>query len=353
MSVQITATKRVLQSLVRGMEKAQGMNDLVSFKRCSAVYRYLSGEGPAGISASINVSAEIVRKWVHKFAVEGINGFVSKPRRGKTSRLDKHQKAALYGMIEQGPLSHGFMGNAWNSAMIAILIERKFRVSYSIKYIPQLLKAIGMSFQKAKFEAAQRCPVARHRWLTVTWPSILRKAKRRQGKILFGDEASFAIWGSLSYTWAPCGKQPIVKTKGMRKSVKVSGLIEFGSGKVYYQAIDDKLNSQSYIEFLRSVLTATRKHLFLVQDGAGSHHSADVVEFMSRRSDRVSPFKLPVYSPDDNPIEKLWKNVKAKGTHLVYFDSFDELMDRVAGTMQWFASNPKEVRSLFGTYETA
>ncbi len=68
------------------------------------------------------------------------------------------------------------------------------------------------------------------------------------------------MWGSLSYTWAPRGKQPLIKTKGLRKSGKVFGLIEYGSGRTYYEVIDEKLNSQSYIEFLKAVVTATRSH---------------------------------------------------------------------------------------------
>ena len=137
---------------------------------------------------------------MHKSAALGIKAFVPTIRRGRKSKLSKKQKSELFSLVEQGPLSQGFMGNVWNSAMIALLIERKFGVRHAIKYIPQLLKSIGLSFQKAKFEASQKSTQARNYWLTVTWPKILSKARRVKGKILFGDEASFAMWGSLSYT---------------------------------------------------------------------------------------------------------------------------------------------------------
>ncbi len=159
--------------------------------------------------------------------------------------------------------------------------------------------------------------------------------------------------GSLSYSWAPRGKQPIVKTKGIRKSVKVFGLIEYETGRTFYDVIDEKLNSASYINFLKTVLTSTRSHLLLIQDGAKYHHAEEVLRFLDEKKKRVTPFKLPAYSPDFNPIEGLWKKVKAKGTHLVYFNSFEELMNRVAATMEWFASKPEEVIPLFGKYEIA
>jgi len=91
----------------------------------------------------------------------------------------------------------------------------------------------------------------------------------------------------------------------------------------------------------------------LIQDGAKYHHAEGVLRFLEDKSQRITPFKLPAYSPDFNPIEGLWKKVKIKGTHLVYLDSFEELMDKVAATLEWFASRPKEVISLFGKYDAA
>ena len=63
---------------------------------------------------------------------------------------------------------------------------------------------------------------------------ILRAAKRRKGLILFEDEASFAQWGLLRYTWARRGQQPEVKTSGTRKGYKVFGAMESFSGRLCY-----------------------------------------------------------------------------------------------------------------------
>jgi hypothetical protein len=70
---------------------------------------------------------------------------------------------------------------------------------------------------------------------------------------LFGDEASFAQWGSLSYTWAPQGQQPEVPTSGKRKAYKVFGLIDYFSGRFFYKAHTGRFNSDSYAAFLLAV----------------------------------------------------------------------------------------------------
>jgi hypothetical protein len=80
-----------------------------------------------------------------------------------------------------------------------------------------LLHNLGFSFQKARFVSDHLDTAKRLAWLEQQWPTILRAAKRRQGLILFEDEASFAQWGSLSDTWARRGQQPEVPTSGKRK----------------------------------------------------------------------------------------------------------------------------------------
>jgi hypothetical protein len=69
---------------------------------------------------------------------------------------------------------------------------------------------LELSFQKAKFVSdkagEEEYERARNEWKEKTWPSILKAAKEKNAVIMFGDEASFAMWGSLSRTWAPTGK---------------------------------------------------------------------------------------------------------------------------------------------------
>src|SRR5256885_1535616 len=97
-----------------------------------------------------------------------------------------------------------------------------------------LLHNVGFSFQKARFVSDHLDAATRLAWLEHKWPTIVRAATRRQGLILFEDEASFAPWGSLSDTWARRGRQPEVPTSGKRKGYKVFGAIEYFSGQLFY-----------------------------------------------------------------------------------------------------------------------
>ena len=162
-------------------------------------------------------------------------------------------------------------------------------------------------------------------WLAEQWPALFRAAKRCPGLILFADEVSFAQWGSLSYTWARRGRQPEVPTSGKRKGSKVFGAIAYFSGRLFYQGIAGRFNSDSYHAFLQMIMEQTTEHLFLIHDGARYHTSAATKAFLAAQSQRITAYPLPSYSPDDKPIEYLWKKTKQRATHNQYFKEFAAL----------------------------
>ena len=113
------------------------------------------------------------------------------------------------------------------------------------------------------------------------------------------------------------------------------------------------MTSETYAAYLKAVLRKTCKHIVLVQDGARYHTSAAMKAFFEVHKDRLTVFNLPSYSPDYNPIEKLWKKVKEKGTHLHYFPTFQALKDKVEETLLDLENAKHEVLSLFGLYQEA
>jgi transposase len=151
------------------------------------------------------------------FSVIGVKRFIYKKPTGRPSKLTKKQRNQLDQLICQGPQKSGFPGACWRSPMIQWLIYEKFGVEYSVFYIPQLLKNMDFSYQKAKFGADHKEPEKRTQWLEQKWPEILKLAEKKNAYILFDDEASFPQWGSLSYTWAKRGQQPVVKTPEIKE----------------------------------------------------------------------------------------------------------------------------------------
>ena len=64
------------------------------------------------------------------------------------------------------------------------------------------MSQLGFSYQKARFVSDHLDEGHRQYWLKEVWPTILSESHHRKALLLFADEASFAQWGSLGYTWA-------------------------------------------------------------------------------------------------------------------------------------------------------
>ena len=223
-------------------------------------------------------------------------------------------------------------------------------VLYSIKYVAELLGNLGLSYQKARFVSDHLDEARRQRWLTEEWPAIVAEARRRTALLLFADEASFAQWGSLGYTWAPRGQQPLVKTCGKRTGYKVWGLIDYFSGRLFYRGSTGRFHATGYCAFLATVLVQTDGPIIILQDGARYHTAKETQQFIAEHADRLSVYQLPSYSPDYNPIEHRWRNVKREKTHNRYFPTFDTLTQAVEEGLSAFQAHPAAVKQLMGTH---
>ena len=351
LNYRLNLSKKQKMQLQKKLQRAEKGGNLPLVKRLLSILAVCGDKGVSEVAAILAVSTEAVRGWMKRFLLDGIQGLESKKSPGRPRKLSKTQRQELARLIEAGPAEAGLIGNCWRSPMIQYLIHERFGVFYSVNYISLLLKSMGFSYQKARFVSDHLNPQAREEWMQHTWPEILALAKRKCAYLLFGDEASFPQWGTLSHTWARKGQQPTIETSGKRKGYKVFGLIDYFTGSFFSQCQEQRLTSETYAAYLKGVLRKTRKHIVLVQDGARYHTSAAMRAFFEAHKDRLTVFNLPSYSPDYNPIEKLWKKIKVKGTHLHYFPTFQALKDKVEETLLHLENAKQEVLSLFGLYQ--
>ena len=338
--------------LQRMCEAVQRMNYRL-VRRIEIILDVMDGQEMEASAKRYGVSLQTVEHYIYQFILKQMASLVYKRPSGRPSKLTKSQRKELCRCIDDGPEKCGYDCGRWNTVLITDLIEKRFHKQYNLHYVAELLKQLGYTYQKARFVSDHLEGVSDKRklWETKTWPQTLKLAQEKQAMLLFGDEASFAQWGSLSYTWAKVGQQPLVKTSGSRKAYKVFGLIDYFSGTFFYKTLSKgKFCSQSYQAFLLEVLAKTQGQLILIQDGARYHTSKAMNQFFADHTDRLTRVDLPPYSPDFNPIEYLWRNLKSKTTHLRYFPTFDDLVHKVDDKLRQFAQLPNAILGLLGKY---
>jgi transposase len=348
MRIRVIFTASLIESIKKELILANTLSNLKLYKIANCLLLLNDGKSPEEIAKIVKNSVKTVYNWINEFFLRRISflhRYHYRGRGGRPPKLSQKERNKLYKMITKGPEKNGYSCGCWNTPMISDLIYKKFKVVYNPRYVATLLKKMGLSYQKAKFVSDHLDEEKREEWTNKTWPGVLKKATAVGAAIIFVDEVSFAQWGSLARTWAPIGEQPEIKTTGKRKGLKMFGAIEFFSGSFQYLECDGRFNGKTYVKFLKKILRKFTCPVILIEDGAPYHRGAVVREFKEamEMEGRLFAYSLPSYSPDYNPIEKLWKNTKRDATHCKYFPTFEELRASVTKAFKKFMRDAQQV----------
>jgi transposase len=349
--IRIQLSRATVKDLLSRLQHAYRRDDVRVVRRTTVLIDLLVYHVPVAVLCERwGLSPACIYGWQQALLLRGLDSLVYGHGGGRRPKLSPKQKQRLGELRDAGPLVVGCETACWTSVLIRVLIWREFGVLSTCQYVCTLLHNLGFSFQKARFVSDHLAAARRQHWRQQAWPRMLRAAQRHKGLILFEDEASCAQWGSLSYTWARRGQPPEVKTSGKRQGYKGFGAIEYGSGRLVYQGIEGRFNSESYQGFVQMLMAQTTQHLFLIHDGARYHTSAATQAFLAAHRDRSTVEPLPSYSPDYKPIEYLWKKTKKRAPHNQYFKEFTALTMSVDKALAYFATHPDTVLGLFGVY---
>ena len=349
--MRITFGNATVKRLAEDRWMAERLNHLRFVKITEGLWRLHHGQDALEIAEGLPSSRRTVYNWLDRFIRRRFAWLCGHhfAGRGRKAKLNAEQLQRLYEWVEKGPLAAGFTCGVWTSSMMAVLIEREVGVTYHPRYVCQLLHKIGIPYQQGAFVSAkvdeEEPQRTRQTWDQTTWPAILKQARKVGGVILFGDEVSFAQWGSLCRTWAPKAKPVKVPTSGKRRGMKVFGGIEVEHGQLLYQEWEGKFNGKAYAEFLTSLLSVYDCPVLRIEDGAAYHGGPEVKAFKHRMqaAGRLFVERLPTYSPDQNPIEKLWKQTKREATHCRYFPTFEDLRQAVLGAFEHYLHDASKV----------
>ena len=105
------------------------------------------------------------------------------------------------------------------------------------------------------------------------------------------------------------------------------------------------MNAGKFIDFLKALLDSVPGKVFLIVDGHPVHKAKKVSEFVKEKADgRLSIFFLPPYSPDLNPDEWVWNNVKNDRIGRGVIISADDLKAKAIGALRRLQKLPGIVR---------
>jgi transposase len=155
---------------------------------------------------------------------------------------------------------------------------------------------------------------------------IKKNIKNNPSAILLAeDEAALMSVPSIIRTWGKKGIQPVIPTSNKKRfRATMFGAVNLYTGDIC-SAIAETGNTETFLSFVRKVLKKyPRKEIFFVLDNVRFHHAKKVTEIFLKRVKRLHFIYLPSYSPDLNPQEWVWKQLRRETTHNTYYEIFDD-----------------------------
>ena len=292
------------------------------------------------IAQTVERSRSTVQRWIERFGKEGVCFFSTRQGRGG-GRPSPIQSPEVQRAIEQH-LENG----TWRTADEARQwLESEMGISRSLSnmyyWLGKLAGALKMPrpvhIKKNPAEAADFKAHLYEKFNKLALPAGSRI------KIWVQDEARYGLHSAHRRCWGLKGIRVVKPAQQKYEWSYVYGALEVvdGDGVFCYLPTVTLEHTRAHLEQIAKSDSGA-EHI-VIWDGAGFHHRPGD----ERIPDRIHLIQLPAYSPELNPIERLWDVVKDKICNRV-FGSLDAIEEKITEAIRPYWEEPSYARSLVG-----
>ena len=316
-------------------------------ERVSACEALENGVSADEIAKFLKVSRSSIFEWQKTYRAHGAEALRTKKTRGPKSKLDDGQMSQLYRLIAgRDPRQLSFGLALWTRGMIQELIFRQFGVRLSTVSVGNVLAKLGMSPQRPLYRAYEQDPEKVAEWKEKTFPQIQMRAKKEGAAIFFADEASVRTNYHAGTTWVPIGKTPVVAGSGRARSISMVSAIS-PRGELHFEVHESGIRQEEFLDFCKMLVADVGRPVFLIIDNSQVHRAKILKEYAAQSNGMLTLFFLPPYSPDLNPDEWVWKNVKHDNLGRASVKSERQLAEFASTALARLKGMPDKLRSFF------
>jgi transposase len=284
-------------------------HDWREWRRFQALRLVRRGWKPRDIAEALGVSEGAVSQWLAQVRDRGPLGLRSRSHTGHP-KLRPEQIRLIPDFLWHGAEAYGFRGELWTCGRLVKVIERELGVRYNRHHVSRMLKGLGWTPQIPITRAIQRDEEDIARWRTDVWPELKKRARQERRTLVFTDESGFYLLPSVVRTYGPKGKTPVLQEWQTRDHLSVMGAVT-AQGTLHTLIRQKPFNGLHCIAFLQHLLRHVRTDLLVIWDRSPIHRRIAVKEFIAGAGEsRLVVEFLPIYAPDLNPVEWLWKHLK-------------------------------------------
>jgi transposase len=246
---------------------------------------------------------------------------------GKASKLNSEQTQELSQHLEEKTYL--------TTNDICQYIQDKYNIQYTIPGMTSWLKKHDFSYKKPKGTPAKADPAEQQKFIEAY--NELLKTLPENEPILFGDGVHPTMATKISYGWIKKGTDKLIPTTASRTRMNLMGALNLETMDVTiaeYDTIDSVAMDNFFQRLSIEYSTAAKIHLILDQ----GPYNISLQTQESAKKYGIDLHFLPPYSPNLNPIERLWKVMNEYVRNNRFFKSTKEFANEIMNFFKvtWF-----------------
>jgi len=282
-------------------------------------------------AAAVAVFADCVRatvyRTIYRFEDLGEDGLLDQRQRRPPRKVTADVEDKLLGYLDNSPRQLGWHRASWTLELLALQVERDTGVGLSPSHVRNILRANRC--RRGRPRVGLRIPVRGRRRVLRRIRRLVRRAGP-EAEVFWVDEADVDLNPRIGLTYIRRGHQPIVLTPGKNQKRYLAGALNARTGAITYGWSDHK-NSDLFIALVEALSQRYRRAevLHLIVDNCVTHKSRRTKGYVASLQGRVVLHFLPPYSPEENVIERLWKQMHDHVTRNHQHQTIEALMEAV------------------------
>jgi transposase len=281
--------------------------------RIKAVLAYDDGYSYSEISRILLLDDETIRRHIDDYLQDKkiqiqSGGSDSKLNDQETNALTNHLREITYLYVKD----------------ICQYVRHSYEKKYSVSGMTKWLHTHGFCYKKAHGVPAKADREKQEKF--IEYYGNLKKKCGKKEPIYFADSVHPQHQTELTYGWIAKGERKEVATTAYQKRLNFIGGISLNGHRfTYHQA--DRIDANSICDFLWKIRQANSGKYFVhvIWDNARPHKNDQVDELAKELG--IKLHYLPPYSPNLNPVERIWKLMHEKVRYNKYYEKFSEFTE--------------------------
>jgi transposase len=294
----------------------------------------LVGSAREQVMKTVELTGDAIRKIIRAFNLYGVDGLIAGKRPGRAPLISGEQKEEIFEDFEEpGRAQRTF----WTATAFHGHIAQKYQVECSYETVRRLLHEKGYVLKVPQPWPDRQDEEAREKFRE----TLRELAKDPETELWYGDETGVEGEPKPRRSWAMKGSRPKVVHNGDHVRLNILGTVCPRTGEFFAMEAShcDSDVFQVFLDEAAESITPTRKRNVLILDNASWHKRKRLNWHF------FEPLYLPPYSPDFNPIERIWLIMKAEHFTNIHCRNKTALIERADRALCELMDNPTKVAS--------